>query len=131
MKNSPKNEAVTENVPENKASVKETFRAKWKEIAMKFQIDIEPEDLLSFDKMIALPAIKILYWLGLICVAIFGLAFAFQGGFYSVLVGLSSIIVGAVVWRITCEAAILLFGIYDRLGDIKNAIVKENKTLKK
>ena len=27
-----------------------------------------------------------------------------------------------VIWRITCESAILLFGIYDRLGDIKAAL---------
>lgn len=119
-----------ENSQEKKEYTK-LFKNKWKETAMKLQIDIKPEDLLSFDKMIALPAIKILYWLGLLCVAIYGLASVFQGGFHNILIGFSLIIVGAVLWRITCEAAILLFGIYDRLGDIRNAIVKENKNIKK
>ncbi|MBR7158522.1 MAG: DUF4282 domain-containing protein [Alphaproteobacteria bacterium] len=125
------NEDKPKNDVDKISGYKKIFRDKWKEMAMKLQVDIEPEDLLAFDKMIALPAIKILYWLGLICIPVTGLAFIFQGGFNDVLIGLSLMVGGVVVWRITCEAAILLFGIYDRLGDIRNAMLKENKTTKK
>lgn len=106
------------------SDLKKKFNAKWKELAMKFKIDIEPEDLLSFDKMIALPAIKIMYIVGLLCIALFGLSLMFQGGVSNFFSGLAFLVVGPVVWRITCESAILLFGIYDRLGDIKNALLK-------
>lgn len=105
-------------------SCRKRLKEKWKEFTMKFKIDIEPEDLLSFDKMIALPAIKIMYIVGLFCVALFGLSVMFQGGVSNFFFGLSFLVVGPVIWRITCEVAILLFGIYDRLGDIKGAVLK-------
>lgn len=108
-------------------NTKQAFNNKWKEIAMKLQIDIKPEDLLSFDKMIALPTIKVIYWLGLACVAIGGLITIAKGTFSELLLGIAIIIVGAIAWRLVCEAAILLFGIYDRLGDIRNSLNAHNE----
>jgi len=92
---------------------------------MKMQLDINPEDLLSFDKMIAMPAIKVMYIIGLICIAIFGIKFIFEGSIVGFFSGIATVVVGVVIWRITCESAILLFGIYDRLGDIKMALKGE------
>lgn len=103
-------------------SFKEKFNAKWKEITMKLKIDIVPEDLLSFDKMIAMPTIKIMYMVGLICVALFGLALIFNGNFTDFLIGVGVLLIGSILWRITCEIAIVLFGIYDRLGEIRNVV---------
>ena len=92
---------------------------------MKMQLDINPEDLLSFDKMIAMPANKVMYIIGLICIAIFGIKFIFEGSIVGFFSGIATVVVGVVIWRITCESAILLFGIYDRLGDIKMALKGE------
>ncbi len=106
-------------VKEKAKVFKEKFNTKWKEGTMKLNIDIEPEDLLSFDKMIAMPTIKIMYVVGLICIALFGIATAVDGKF---LVGVGTLLIGFVLWRIICETAIVLFGIYDRLGEIRNAL---------
>ena len=104
---------------------KKSFYKKWKEITMKMQLDINPEDLLSFDKMIAMPAIKVMYIIGLICIAVFGIKIIFEGSVFGFFSGIATVVVGVVIWRIICESAILLFGIYDRLGDIKMALKGE------
>ena len=105
--------------------LKKGFYKKWKEITMKMQLDINPEDLLSFDKMIAMPAIKVMYIIGLICIAVFGIKIIFEGSVFGFFSGIATVVVGVVIWRIICESAILLFGIYDRLGDIKMALKGE------
>jgi len=105
--------------------LKKGFYKKWKEITMKMQLDINPEDLLSFDKMIAMPAIKVMYIIGLICIAVFGVKIIFEGSVFGFFSGIATVVVGVVIWRIICESAILLFGIYDRLGDIKMALKGE------
>ena len=105
-----------------KKGLKDGFYKKWKEITMKMQLDINPEDLLSFDKMIAMPAIKVMYIIGLICIAVFGIKIIFEGSVFGFFSGIATVVVGVVIWRIICESAILLFGIYDRLGDIKMAL---------
>ena len=105
--------------------LKKGFYKKWKEITMKMQLDINPEDLLSFDKMIAMPAIKVMYIIGLICIAVFGVKIIFEGSIFGFFSGIATVVVGVVIWRIICESAILLFGIYDRLGDIKMALKGE------
>ena len=108
-----------------KKGLKDGFYKKWKEITMKMQLDINPEDLLSFDKMIAMPAIKVMYIIGLICIAVFGIKIIFEGSVFGFFSGIATVVVGVVIWRIICESAILLFGIYDRLGDIKMALKGE------
>ena len=108
-----------------KKGLKDGFYKKWKEITMKMQLDINPEDLLSFDKMIAMPAIKVMYIIGLICIAVFGVKIIFEGSVFGFFSGIATVVVGVVIWRIICESAILLFGIYDRLGDIKMALKGE------
>ncbi len=110
------------NLNTTKKDFKKGFDKKWKEITMKMQLDINPEDLLSFDKMIAMPAIKVMYIIGLICIAVFGITLIFEGSIVGFFSGIATVVVGVVIWRITCESAILLFGIYDRLGDIKVAL---------
>ena len=118
------------NLKENSAKLKEKFNAKWKEVTMKLKIDIVPEDLLSFDKMIAMPAIKVMYVAGLICVALFGFALMFHGNFTDFLIGVGLLLIGSILWRIICETAIVLFGIYDRLGEIRNVVSRmEDETV--
>jgi hypothetical protein len=86
----------------------------------------------TFDKLIATSLIKILYWIG-IAVIVIGTLFAmfagFSNGFAS---GLGSLIaapiggvIGLIVWRFLCEIYIVLFGMYDRLGNIEKSLAKE------
>lgn len=83
----------------------------------------------TFDKLLATGLIKVLYWVGIVFIAIgvlFGAFSAFGQGF---LAGLGTIIaapiVGAVAlifWRFLCEIYIAIFGMYNRLGDISEKL---------
>ena len=87
---------------------------------------------LSFDKLIATSLIKLLYWLGLIGVAIMtvGLIIGALGSFQlNFMAGLGGLIGAPIVglaslifWRFICEVYLVIFGIYDRLGDIQKAL---------
>jgi hypothetical protein len=87
---------------------------------------------LNFDKLIATGLIKFLYWIGLIgvgiyfIIALFGAFSAFQLGFAQgigalVLAPITAII-GLIFWRFICEVYLVIFGIYDRLGNIQKAV---------
>ena len=89
-------------------------------------------DLLSFDKVIAPRVMKLVYFVGLIGVAVGGIA-AFLGGLaamaLSFTTGLGTMILavigtalGALVWRVMCELWMLGFNIYDRLGEIRDRL---------
>ena len=87
---------------------------------------------MTFDKLIATSLIKLLYWIGIVLIGIatvLGMFSGFANGFLS---GVGSIIfapIGGVIaiifWRFMCEVYIVLFGAYDRLGNIEKALVKE------
>lgn len=86
---------------------------------------------LSFDKLIGSKLITILYYLGLIGIAlgvlggIFGalamLGVNFLGGIGTLIVVLIGGAVGVLFWRFICEIYMLFFRIADDLRDIKNA----------
>ena len=92
---------------------------------------------LSFERMITPVIITILFWIGLIIVAISALVVFFGGiigglkgdGFGSVLGGLFGgplvFILGGLMVRIYSELLILAFRINDTLTDIKNELKKE------
>lgn len=84
----------------------------------------------SFDKLIATSLIKFLYWFGLAAIALgvvvglFG-AFAmmtqnFIGGLGMLLITPIGGAIGLLFWRFICEVYIVIFGIYDRLGEIRD-----------
>lgn len=86
--------------------------------------------LLSFDMMIGGSLIKIIYFAGLVLIAL-GIIAGFLSGLgmmsYSFAGGLGMILVvaiggafGILVWRFSCELWILLFRMHDLLVDIKN-----------
>lgn len=82
---------------------------------------------INFDKLIATTLIKILYWIGLVFIALGALAALFSGfaqGFGAGVAALVLVPVGAAVavlfWRFLCEVYIVIFGIYDRLGEIRD-----------
>ncbi|RYY25107.1 MAG: DUF4282 domain-containing protein [Sphingomonadales bacterium] len=87
---------------------------------------------LSFDDMIGSSLIKFIYYAGLVGVALYTLVLLFAAVRvldYSpsmFLVGLLSaafcLIAGTVMWRFTCELWILLFRIFERLGEIRDRL---------
>ncbi|MFN4113718.1 MAG: DUF4282 domain-containing protein [Sphingomonadaceae bacterium] len=92
-------------------------------------------DLLSFEKLIAPKVLKVLYWLGLIGITLFALV-SLSGAFgmmsYSPAAGLGMIVgvivgylIGILFWRIMMELYMTFFGVYDRLGEIRDRLGKD------
>ena len=83
----------------------------------------------SFEQLISTSLIKILYWAGIIGIVLFtligmfsGFALEFDAG---VTILFTSLIWGAfaiLFWRVMCEIYIVLFRMYDRLGNIQKAV---------
>lgn len=84
--------------------------------------------LLSFDKLIAPKVIKIVYFIGLIGIAIMGvlmifgsfsmMSYSFGAAIGQLVLGIIGLAVGTLMWRIMMELYIALFGMYERLGEI-------------
>lgn len=85
----------------------------------------------SFDKLIATGLIKALYWIGIAVIVVASVIMAFSGftdGFVS---GLGSVVLAPIVaaisvifWRFLCELYIVIFGMYNRLGEISEKLNK-------
>jgi uncharacterized protein DUF4282 len=87
---------------------------------------------LTFDKLIATGLIKVFYWIGIVGIALTTLI-AFLGAFaafgQSFAAGLGMLImapiggiIAVIFWRFICEVYIVIFGMYDRLGNIQEAV---------
>ncbi|MCF7885104.1 MAG: DUF4282 domain-containing protein [Candidatus Marinimicrobia bacterium] len=82
----------------------------------------------SFQKMISTSIIKFLYAIGAIVITIVGFTgiFSPSGGqgnpLINFLINLIIVVLGNLLWRILCEAWILLFSIHDMLGSINSKI---------
>lgn len=87
-------------------------------------------DLLSFEKIIAPTVIKIVYYIGLVGLVLFllfGLYSAFGDygtGFIGVVTSIVGFAVGALMLRIVMELYIAIFGMYERLGEIRDSLKK-------
>lgn len=87
---------------------------------------------IGFDRMLGSFLIKVLYHLGLIVIlalTVLGVVAALTGygdaEFNPALGALASVIGGVlavIVWRYICEISILLFQIYNRLGEIRDRL---------
>jgi len=88
--------------------------------------------MLGFDHLIGATLIKIVYWIGLVGIAGYGLVGLYAasqmtryggglGGFglFGVIVG---VVFGALFWRFMCELWMVVFKIHDRLGDIRDRL---------
>lgn len=90
----------------------------------------QARDLLSFDKMIFPTLVRIVYYLGLLgialatLVAVFGalgvMRFSASGGLGTLVATVAIAGLGTLVWRVTCEFWVLVHGIYERLGEIRD-----------
>lgn len=89
-------------------------------------------DLFQFEKMVAPTVLKIVYWLGLVGIVIY-LLVAMAGALtmmdYNAATGLGTMllaIVGAafavLFWRIMIEVYMVLFGIHERLGEVRDRL---------
>jgi hypothetical protein len=86
----------------------------------------------GFDKLIGSALIKIVYYIGLVGIALwvlFAVAAALGVARYSASAGLGGIvltiaggIVAAVLWRVSCELWLIIFQIYNRLGEIRDRL---------
>jgi hypothetical protein len=89
------------------------------------------KDLGGFQEMIAPTLIKVLYWIGLVVIAVGALvqlfsALGHMGTSFLGGLGLAlGVVVGAIFsvlfWRVMCELWIVLFRIYERLGELKES----------
>jgi len=77
----------------------------------------------SFRKMVSPILIKIIYSVGLIGITLYGFYAIFGNTTAQMkVIGLLSILLGNLFWRILCEGWILLFSIHDILGSIEKKL---------
>jgi hypothetical protein len=82
------------------------------------------DDYLTFRKMITPIIIQVVFWIGAVLVALYGLWLIFSGATASVrggqlvLSGLVTLLLGPLFWRIFCELLIVVFRINDTLTEI-------------
>lgn len=92
-------------------------------------LDFRVADLLSFEKTLSLTLLRFVYYLGLVGIALAVIVKAL-GGIgtmrYSAATGLGAVLLsllggglGVLLWRVMCELWMVIFGIYDRLGQIR------------
>ncbi len=97
--------------------------------------DFEFKDLFRFDRMVAPKVIRIVYWIGLILITLGALGSLVGGGAMMGGAGMGSglghiigvilvYVVAVLLWRIIMEVYYVFFGIYDRLGEIRDQLGK-------
>lgn len=89
-------------------------------------------DLFSFEKNLSLALIRIVYFLGLCGIALAALVsafgalsvmrYSFAGGVGTLLVAVLGGTIGVLVWRVVCELWMVIFGIYDRIGQVRELL---------
>lgn len=83
-------------------------------------------DFTSFEKFLTPKLIQVAYWIGIIAIVLGGIGgivtALFSGKLLLLLMNIIGLLLGLLFWRVLCEGAILLFGIYDRLGEIKDGL---------
>lgn len=99
---------------------------------------LQISDLLNFEKLLSLTLLRIVYFLGLVGIAIavlvsaFGalsvMRYSFSTGLGTFVVALLAGCMSLLVWRAVCELWTVLFGIYDRLGQIRELLATSSAT---
>ena len=86
----------------------------------------------SFERMITITFVKVLYFLGFIAITAAGVGLAVWAGmklndatiardlgWRYVAAGIAMVIVGNIVWRVFCELWVVLFGVHSELTSIR------------
>ncbi|MGN6306408.1 MAG: DUF4282 domain-containing protein [Mesorhizobium sp.] len=88
-------------------------------------------DFFSFEKLITPSVIKIVYWLGIAVLLVFGVASFFMGllsgSLGAGLLSLVGSVLGLLLWRVMCELYIVIFGMFDRLGQIRDGLSQQQR----
>lgn len=89
-------------------------------------------DLFQFEKMVAPVVLKVVYWLGLagiVIMMLIGIAGGLGTMSWNVATGLGTILIsilsagfGVLMWRVMIEVYMVLFGIHQRLGEVRDAL---------
>jgi hypothetical protein len=92
-------------------------------------------DLFDFEKLIAPKVLKIVYYLGLAAIALAALISFFRAvefmrydaatGLGGMVISLLVLALGGLMWRVMIELYITFFGIFDRLGEIRDSLKKD------
>ena len=88
------------------------------------------QDMLSFEKLIAPTVLKIIYYIGLVVLALATLyqvftAFGeYSGGITQVVMALVAFPFAALGLRVIMELYTVMFGMYERLGEIRDSLKK-------
>ncbi|GJL93338.1 DUF4282 domain-containing protein, partial [Hyphococcus sp.] len=89
---------------------------------------------MNFDKLIATGLIKVFYWIGIVFILLGTLLGMFSGFAQGFMPGIGTIVIapiggliGIIFWRFLCEIYIVIFGMYDRLGNIQDALGAKSK----
>ncbi len=86
-------------------------------------------DFFGFEKLVTPVVIKVVYWIGIIGMLIFGVGSFFAGLMYgsigSGLLSLAGSVLGLLMWRVLCELYIVIFGMFDRLGQIRDGLSRQ------
>ena len=80
-------------------------------------------DLGNFEKLLAPKVLKIIYLFGL--AAILAMCMISAVRFTSVLLPLIVFVFGVLFWRILIEGCMVFFGIYERLGEIRDGLANK------
>ena len=90
--------------------------------------NLQLKNLTDFQEMIAPTLIRILYWIGLVVIglgalvqlvmALGSMGQSFIAGLGMVIGVLVGVVFAVLFWRVMCELYIILFRIYERLGEI-------------
>ncbi len=81
---------------------------------------------LHFEKTYALMAIKVGYWIGLLVLLAYSVIWLLTASsFTNFLMTLVYIPLCFIILRVFCEFIMIMFGIYERLGEIKKELTKK------
>ena len=91
-------------------------------------------DFANFEKLIAPKVLKVVYWVGLVGIALgflvmlvsaFGvMQYSFATGLGTLLLSIFGCAFAILMWRVVIEMYTVFFGIYERLGDIRDDLKK-------
>jgi hypothetical protein len=86
-------------------------------------------DFFGFEKLVTPVVIKIVYWIGIVAGVVFGIGgffvSIFQGSLTGGLMALVAMVLGLLLWRVMCELYIVIFGMFDRMGQIRDELARQ------
>jgi hypothetical protein len=87
---------------------------------------MDPEDLISFDKLITPQYVRVLFWIGVAASVLVGLGMILTGG-AGVPFGLAVLVGGPVLTRVGCELLVLAFKVVDWIAEIKITLAEQQE----